>query len=159
MLCGSAFEIIASHAGYRNRGKYCSQSCSAMANNKLAHTSNTEPERRVAELLDMLGVKYIQQYPVPKVARLDFYVPSERLAIQVDGDYWHSRPGVRAKDAAQTTALELMGMRVVRISEHEVSSHRLHQWPGTGHIDKTVLPGRWPKTEKKGSSRGTTVRH
>lgn len=49
-------------------------------------------ETRFAEnFLDKLGVKYIYQYKMESIGRfLDFYLPEENIAIEIDGDYYHS---------------------------------------------------------------------
>lgn len=51
---------------------------------------------------------------------IDIYLPSRRLAIECDGDYWHSLPGVADKDAAKDAFLCAKGIRVVRLSESEI---------------------------------------
>lgn len=54
-------------------------------------TSKLE-ERFAKNFLDKLGVKYIYQFKMESIGRyLDFYIPEYRLAIEVDGTYWHSK--------------------------------------------------------------------
>lgn len=53
-------------------------------------TSKLE-ERFAKNFLEKLGVKYIYQYKMESIGRyLDFYLPEENIAIEVDGDFYHS---------------------------------------------------------------------
>lgn len=49
-------------------------------------------ETRFAKnFLEKLGVRYIYQYEMKSIGRfLDFYLPDENVAIEVDGDFYHS---------------------------------------------------------------------
>jgi very-short-patch-repair endonuclease len=53
---------------------------------------------------------------------LDFYCPSERLAIELDGA-GHADPAVRAYDDWRTAALGRAGIRVIRFENREVFEH------------------------------------
>lgn len=46
----------------------------------------------------------------------DIFIPSLRLAIEVDGKYWHKNK--RVKDAKKNLALKKMGIALIRIREH-----------------------------------------
>ena len=53
-------------------------------------TSKLE-ERFGREFLDKLGIEYIYQYEMGTIKRfLDFFIPSVRVGIEIDGDYFHS---------------------------------------------------------------------
>lgn len=54
--------------------------------------NNTKPELILSHLLDNLGVTYNTQYIVSNVARPDFAFVEKKVAIFVDGDYWHANP-------------------------------------------------------------------
>lgn len=44
-------------------------------------------------VLDKLGVKYIQQYEAKSIGRFyDFYIPSHNILIECDGDFYHANP-------------------------------------------------------------------
>ncbi|MCD6406376.1 DUF559 domain-containing protein, partial [Candidatus Aerophobetes bacterium] len=60
---------------------------------------------------------------------VDLCFPEKRIAIFVDGCYWHSCPicfeketrkGVRGYDARTTKKLQQFGWKVIRIWEHEI---------------------------------------
>ena len=43
--------------------------------------------------LDKLNIKYKKQYHAVDIGRFyDFYIPSHRILIEIDGNYWHSNP-------------------------------------------------------------------
>lgn len=69
--------------------------------------STTLPELLVEAALRRLGVHYRAQVDLGW-SRPDFVVFDVQGAIivRVQGDYWHSRPGAEAKDAAQRDRLE-----------------------------------------------------
>ena len=53
-------------------------------------TSKLE-EKFAKEFLDKLNVKYIYQFKMESIGRyLDFYLPDEHMAIEIDGDFYHS---------------------------------------------------------------------
>ena len=43
-------------------------------------------ERTVANILELLGIKYIREYRIDKF-RIDFYLPEFKTAIEVDGEH------------------------------------------------------------------------
>jgi len=53
----------------------------------------TKPELLMRGILIGLGVDFVEQYPIG-YHTVDFFVPSKRLVVQVDGDYWHGNPQV-----------------------------------------------------------------
>ena len=91
--------------------------------------SNTSIEVKMMELLDILGIEYLFQFPVEKYAVPDFYIPSKKLAIFCDGCYWHGCPDhypTRTekieKDNRQSTRLREMGYEVLRFWEHDIKN-------------------------------------
>lgn len=78
-------------------------------------------ERRMAELLDTLGVAYAAQQPIGQFI-VDFFVPSRNLVIEVDGIYWHSRPGAAERDARRDEWLRSHNYSVIRFGEQELKT-------------------------------------
>lgn len=52
---------------------------------------NTEPQKRVNDLLDLLKIDYIREESFEFFA-VDNYLPLYNLIIEVQGDYWHANP-------------------------------------------------------------------
>ena len=100
---------------------------------------NTRPEWAIRRELFARGLRYrIHRRPVPSVrAEADILFTRERVAVFVDGCFWHSCPdhsvlpkanrewwraklaATVARDRANADALERAGWRVVRVWEHE----------------------------------------
>lgn len=101
---------------------------------------DTSPERELRRALHAAGLRYFvdRRILTPSgPARPDIVFPRARLAIFVDGCFWHGCPihGTmpaknrdywqpkiarnRQRDAEQTSRLEADGWRVLRIWEHD----------------------------------------
>ena len=85
--------------------------------------------RRIADL--------VPQHPVKvngKNYRLDFYSPSKRCAIEVDGLEWHNGQASFIKDRSRQRDLEMSGIRVLRFAAKEVMdspescAHQAAEW-------------------------------
>ena len=104
-ICGTAFERPASTVE-RSAAMYCSRNCLTTARREgpvevervrqmqrdhLAARAPTRPERVLYSLLDeLLGEgAWASQYYIFDKWTVDAAVPSHRLIIQADGDYWH----------------------------------------------------------------------
>lgn len=99
---------------------------------------HTTPERILRSALWADGLRYRLHVRTP-VGRPDIVFPRQRLAVFVDGCFWHGcpthyvRPRTReefwsaklranvGRDRQQTAALEADGWRVLRFWEHEVA--------------------------------------
>ena len=80
-------------------------------------------EIEVKRQLDMIGVKYVQQKRVNDGERnyfLDFYIPSLRLVVEVNGDYWHSFPDRINRDKMLEKYVKSTGRNIIFIWEHEI---------------------------------------
>jgi DNA mismatch endonuclease (patch repair protein) len=107
-----------------------------MAKQARAHTA---PEVLLRKLLHASGLRYRVGLPVPGMKRrtIDVAFPKAKVAVFVDGCFWHSCPqhatfpaankdwwaqklaGNVTRDAATTAHLEEQGWRVIRVWEHE----------------------------------------
>lgn len=106
--CGKEFRIVPSDA---NR-QFCSFGCYRR------YTGETLPERTVRLALTALGIEFRQEYtPLGMRTAVDFYLPTLRTMLEIDGTYWHSRAGVRERDAKKTLQLQARGYRVVRLPD------------------------------------------
>lgn len=93
----------------------------------------TAPERIVRELLEELGVEYLQEAPLGFYT-VDFLVEGSQLVIQADGDYWHAHPEKfpeptprqkdrRRMDASCDSFLLNRGYKVLRFWESDLHSN------------------------------------
>ena len=101
---------------------------------------DTRPERALRSELHRRGLRFRVDYPVPvegRSPRADIAFTRKRLAVFVDGCFWHGcpehsqRPRANSdywgpklarnieRDRDQTARLEAAGWRVIRIWEHE----------------------------------------
>lgn len=101
---------------------------------------HTTPERLLRRMLWQDGLRYRLHARTP-VGRPDIVFPGPRVAVFVDGCFWHGcpehyvRPRSRnefwaqklkanvLRDIRQTKELESLGWRVCRVWEHEVFEH------------------------------------
>ena len=79
-------------------------------------------EHRLGGFLMERKVEFIHQAPFvfrPRTIYFcDFYIPSLRIAVEVDGNY-HDGPEMRARDAERDANFRSVGIRVVRVANAE----------------------------------------
>lgn len=73
----------------------------------------------VAEELDQRGLLYDHQVRVGRFIP-DFIVGD--TILEVDGDYWHNRPGIPERDAMKDAFYADAGFKVIRIWQHEIKA-------------------------------------
>lgn len=109
---------------------------------RLAHVRSTQPKTmtlphtKVCHILTDMGV----QFEVEKCLgpwSFDVFVPSQNLLIEIQGDYWHSRPKQLQRDAAKQTYISthFPQYRLKYVWEHEALAeelvlNRLRYWLG-----------------------------
>lgn len=99
---------------------------------------DTAPELAVRRALHAAGLRYRIEYPVPGAPRrrIDIAFPGRKLAVMIDGCFWHGCPEHRkpparnsswwewkretneARDRDTDSKLAAQGWRVLRIWEH-----------------------------------------
>ncbi len=88
---------------------------------KKLRRNSTSAEAGLWELLkgrQLEGRKFRRQYSVGRFI-LDFYCVSEKLAIELDGD-WHGDYVIIQKDEQKEQYLENIGIRIVRFENKKV---------------------------------------
>lgn len=109
--CGKEFRKSACEENKR----FCSISC-------VRHfMGETQLEARVRVALEALGIGFTQEYPLRRWS-IDFAIPKHRVAIEADGDYWHTI--LADRDAKRDAAMNAAGWTVVRLSETDVNNAR-----------------------------------
>ncbi|WP_454860632.1 very short patch repair endonuclease [Promicromonospora soli] len=104
-----------------------------------ARRKDTAPELALRRELHALGLRYRVTYPIPGQKRrtIDIAFTRARVAVFVDGCFWHGCPdhgnqprsnsdwwreklaAIRARDADTNQALQTLGWVVLRFWEHE----------------------------------------
>lgn len=84
-------------------------------------TRRTGIEVAMADELTSRGIEFEEQVNVGNKFVLDFYLPEYKLAIECDGDYWHTRPGAPEKDARKNQHLTDIGVRFHRFWGSEIN--------------------------------------
>jgi DNA mismatch endonuclease, patch repair protein len=116
---------------------------------QLQRTRDTAPELALRQALHALGLRYrVDRAPIPgSLRRADIVFTRQRVAVYVDGCFWHGCPEhgtrsksntawweekvarVRARDSDTDRALAQAGWLVLRVWEHEeprVVAGRVH---------------------------------
>ncbi len=90
---------------------------------------STSIELKVEEMLKTLGIKYETQKVILEGKTVaDFYIPSQRLVIYADGEFFHNskwaeKMGKKDKDIEQNFLLGINGYNVLRLGEHEINKN------------------------------------
>lgn len=95
--------------------------------------TDTAPELIMKSILDELGVAYLSHKPIGNICQPDFVLPVLKIAVFVDGDYWHANTRFYTydeldevqkanveKDRRQEKALEKLGWKVLRFWEYDL---------------------------------------
>ena len=103
-------------------------------------SENTGPEIKFRNFLYSHGVKNFKMHPSKITGRPDFYFPKEKLAVFIDGCFWHGckkcfrKPETNKdfwlekitnnikRDSEINSLLRKQRLRVVRFWEHEIKN-------------------------------------
>lgn len=107
--CGKEFRRL---PGDEDR-QFCCFACYRKFNGE------TMPEKEVRLILQSNGIEFIQEAKMGRYS-VDFILPSLRIALEIDGVYWHERTAKR--DAAKDKYLFNRGWHVVRITDEELEN-------------------------------------
>lgn len=116
--CGGAFEAIPAKVAC-GQGKYCSRRCLGFATTAAQGGRRSSIEITTEAWLVERGEIFDAQRQVGPWL-VDFYIPARNLVIEVDGDYWHTKPKIAAKDRQKNGWMRANGYEIVRIWERAV---------------------------------------
>ena len=109
---------------------------------KVRSTGNRSTELKVKGVLEAHGIEGWVRHPPEVPGRPDYYFPQYRLALFVDGCFWHACPkcgripksrvefwqdkiaGNRRRDLALTRRMRRQDYHVMRLWEHSLSTER-----------------------------------
>jgi len=121
-VCGKNFLTTRTEVA-KKRGKFCSYACMGVWSKSHMKKKDTSIELRVEKILKDIGIRFEKQKVIPEGKTIpDFYIPEQRLVIYADGEYWHSFPKTRKKDANQDFLLAFNGFKVLRLRENIINS-------------------------------------
>jgi very-short-patch-repair endonuclease len=83
--------------------------------------TRSKPQLFISQLLTLLGVKF--QENTRKILpnrELDFYIPSLKLGIEVNGLYWHRDDSASLPLIEKTKLAEKCGLQLLHLWEHEI---------------------------------------
>lgn len=93
---------------------------SLIGNLKLQNTSPTSIEKKLMGAMHWVNLQYEFQYVVGGKFICDFAFPKEMLIVECDGEYWHSTPKQRKRDASKDAYLQACGYTVLRLSDKRI---------------------------------------
>ena len=64
---------------------------------------------------------YFRNKSLCKRFNVDFYFPLQKIVIECDGDYWHNREDIKAKDKIKNKVLQEQGYILYRFWEHDIN--------------------------------------
>jgi len=80
-------------------------------------------EKIIMDFLKESKIDFISQYYVGDISEkylADIFIKSYKLIIEIDGTYWHNKPGRKEKDVRRTKQMEEKGYVVLRFTDKEV---------------------------------------
>jgi len=92
----------------------------------------TLPEKLVYNALTQAGIQFYYlndlDFSMPEIDffkkyQADFMIPSIKVIIEVQGAYWHSKPGAPESDAYKMAIYEAFGYTVLAWWDYEIESH------------------------------------
>ena len=89
----------------------------------------TSLEKQVRDILEELDIEKHTQYPTHSGYILDFAIINgdKKIAIEVDGERWHSSEEAKKRDRFKDYQLKREGWKIVRVKEEEISKEFLSQ--------------------------------
>lgn len=118
--CGKEVQVAPVRA---RTWRFCSRQCvGAYVSHRLALVHGpTGIEQALMSVLDRLQVPYIWQHQIAKWS-IDITLPSHRVAIECDGDYWHHGEAQKVKDANKDHWLRAHKWTVFRFLGSEITA-------------------------------------
>jgi len=118
IICGKKFLYSKS----QNNRKTCSERCKGVWVSFLQSQNKglNKLELKGREIIKEIDIEFQEQIVIENKFLVDVFIPSKKIVIQWDGDYWHNKPEVRIRDKSQNNYLKKCGYKVLRFWESEV---------------------------------------
>lgn len=83
----------------------------------------TRPEKAFRKALEHEGIKYEPEYIIPGNERefmYDVYIPSQRILVEIDGEYWHSSEEAMKRDKVKDRLAKENNYNIIRYTDYEI---------------------------------------
>jgi very-short-patch-repair endonuclease len=123
LWCGESFQRKESYLKSNGaRVKFCSKECNGAYTARYKQNSVSAAETAFFDRLEAAGLRFNRQAQFKKFV-IDAICVEKNIAIEFDGDYWHSLEHVKAKDKRKSDALERAGYELIRVPEYAWVEH------------------------------------
>lgn len=83
----------------------------------------TLPERKLKNFLQSLGLQVeVHDRTQLKPKEIDLWIPDRKIAVEVDGSYWHSLPGSAETHLFKRDRCRELGIRLISFTDQQISS-------------------------------------
>jgi very-short-patch-repair endonuclease len=82
----------------------------------------TTIEELIYSELERRGVPFVSQQVIDGLWVADALIPGARIVVECDGEYWHTRPELAARDSRKDRYLRSRGYRVLRFPEAAIKA-------------------------------------
>lgn len=80
----------------------------------------TKIERIIENVIQKLDTPYVHSFNLGDKFLCDFAIPTSKLLIECDGDYWHSLPNNVRRDKSKDAYARKSGWKILRLPEHKI---------------------------------------
>lgn len=81
-------------------------------------------EVAIQRVLKTLKIEYLPQHRIGKDAVggfiVDFYIPSKKLILECDGNFWHNLPDRQLRDTRLDKWAEMNHYKILHLQEEEI---------------------------------------
>ena len=138
------------------------------------HIHGTEPEKRVYAALSQRGIRFyflndistsIPEINIFKEYQADFILPDFKIIIEVQGYFWHTKPGAIESDAFKFAMYEAAGYKPLAWCDYEILENInqlfIRDLPSVAHnLGKTATSELAPmKRTKVNTSKGIVTQN
>lgn len=125
--CGTVFYRMECQLKKPNSGKFHNSSCRSIYMKVHQRGKVTNIEKVVSNFLKENNIPFEFQYPLLNKYVVDFYLPQYAIAIESDGDYYHSFPKAIERDKRKSGDLINAGYAILRFKEKDLMQHKNHK--------------------------------
>lgn len=119
--CENEIRYDKHRAGYCREHTDWSNHAKRISEYNRSNKGKTSIEIAIENELKNSGEVFIDQFTLlDGLTVVDFFIPSKKIVIYCDGDYWHGKEKVANRDEKQNEALRRNGYKVFRFSEKDI---------------------------------------